>query len=339
MLRDGPISSISTASAAGCLGRWGFLGKLTLSIAALALLLHRIDLHMIGQRLGGARIDIAPAVLGLLAGQFVLSGWRWQYILRRMNALEPGIGALLHCTGLSYFYGQLLPSSIGGDVLRTALVGRAVGLRRATISVLIDRLSGLLVLALWAAAALPIVGQDMGVRWPMVVAIEAALAFGGVATVAALRIGLHGRGLSVRPLSLLRGAWTDEVRALARPAVVGVLFATTAAMHLASIGLFHAIACSLGLPIGLGRCLLLLPAAFLLSALPISFAGWGVREGAVVAALSLVGIAPGDALTASILYGLTTPTLGAATIMVGLVGRRLAPIAGKRISAAELLDD
>jgi glycosyltransferase 2 family protein len=318
-----------------------FLGKLALSIAALVLLLHQIDLHIVVQNLRSVRIDLVPAVLGLVLGQFMLSGWRWRYILHRMNAPEPGLCALLHCTGQSYFYGQLLPSSIGGDVLRTALVARTVGLQRTTLSVLIDRLSGLFVLTAWAAVALPVVSQEIGVRWPTVVAIGAALAFGGMATIAIFWAGMRSRGLFACLLSLLRNAWTDAARVVARPAIVGVLFATSAAMHLASIGLFYAIARGLGLPVGLGHCLLLLPPALLLSGLPISLAGWGVREGAVVAALSVVGIAPGDALTASILYGLTTPVLGVATVAVGFVGRRFDPIARGHIlgSAAEIGDD
>ena len=49
---------------------------------------------------------------------------------------------------------------------------------------------------------------------------------------------------------------------------------------------------------------LILPVVILLSAIPISIAGWGVREGLMVIGLGLVGIKPSDALSLSILFGL-----------------------------------
>ncbi len=44
--------------------------------------------------------------------------------------------------------------------------------------------------------------------------------------------------------------------------------------------------------------------ALLVTTLPISIAGWGVREGAMVAAFSLVGVPVEGALVLSILFGL-----------------------------------
>jgi len=41
----------------------------------------------------------------------------------------------------------------------------------------------------------------------------------------------------------------------------------------------------------------------LLAMLPISVAGWGVREGAMVVAMGLLGVAREDALATSVLFG------------------------------------
>ena len=61
-----------------------------------------------------------------------------------------------------------------------------------------------------------------------------------------------------------------------------------------------------GLGIGLGLIdgVLLFPTVLFLSMLPISVAGWGVREGAMIAALALVGITPSASLALSICFGL-----------------------------------
>ena len=65
-------------------------------------------------------------------------------------------------------------------------------------------------------------------------------------------------------------------------------------------------------------CVLLTPPITLLSAVPISIAGWGVREGVMVGALSMVGIGTEHALALSVL-------LGVAMLGNGLVG--LLPLA------------
>lgn len=60
----------------------------------------------------------------------------------------------------------------------------------------------------------------------------------------------------------------------------------------------------LNLDITFAECLLLFPPVLLIQTLPISVAGWGVREGAMVAFLALAGIDGDGALALSILYGL-----------------------------------
>jgi uncharacterized membrane protein YbhN (UPF0104 family) len=48
----------------------------------------------------------------------------------------------------------------------------------------------------------------------------------------------------------------------------------------------------------------------LVSMAPISLAGWGVREGAMIVGLGLAGIVPADALAVSVAYGLLQLALG-----------------------------
>jgi hypothetical protein len=61
---------------------------------------------------------------------------------------------------------------------------------------------------------------------------------------------------------------------------------------------------ALSQPLSASVFLLLYPAIAIISALPISLGGWGVREGAMVVALGLMSVAPEYALAISIVYGL-----------------------------------
>jgi glycosyltransferase 2 family protein len=73
--------------------------------------------------------------------------------------------------------------------------------------------------------------------------------------------------------------------------------------HAISVLIFQLLADAYGLGIPLSTTLIVFPAALLMSILPISFGGWGVREASVVYGLSLYGIPEHDALLASLLFG------------------------------------
>jgi hypothetical protein len=60
----------------------------------------------------------------------------------------------------------------------------------------------------------------------------------------------------------------------------------------------------LGLSIEWGGFLLMVPLVGLMMVVPISIAGWGVREGVMVVGFGYLGVAPEAALALSILYGL-----------------------------------
>ena len=49
----------------------------------------------------------------------------------------------------------------------------------------------------------------------------------------------------------------------------------------------------------------MIPPVILISTIPISIAGWGVRESSMIVAFTYAGLAAGDGLIVSILVGLT----------------------------------
>jgi len=63
----------------------------------------------------------------------------------------------------------------------------------------------------------------------------------------------------------------------------------------------------------------------LVSMIPISFGGWGVREGAMVVFFGLVGVPAADALAMSILFGLAALVAGLPGGVLWVVQRRAQP--------------
>jgi uncharacterized membrane protein YbhN (UPF0104 family) len=70
--------------------------------------------------------------------------------------------------------------------------------------------------------------------------------------------------------------------------------------------------CARGMHIGLdfGAALIVIPAVMLVSMAPISFAGWGVREGSMIFGLGLLGISAADSLAVSVAFGILQFLLG-----------------------------
>src|ERR1019366_5872386 len=62
----------------------------------------------------------------------------------------------------------------------------------------------------------------------------------------------------------------------------------------------------LGLPVSFLDCMVLVPPVILVMTVPISIAGWGVRETAMVVAFGFIGLNGTSALALSLFFGLTT---------------------------------
>ena len=74
--------------------------------------------------------------------------------------------------------------------------------------------------------------------------------------------------------------------------------------HLLSMTVFFLLGNGLGLHYPLQVYLALVPPVVLLTILPVSLAGWGIREGAMVGFFLLIGADKATVLSLSILYGL-----------------------------------
>jgi hypothetical protein len=69
-------------------------------------------------------------------------------------------------------------------------------------------------------------------------------------------------------------------------------------------------------------CALLVPAVLEIAMLPISIAGWGIREGAAVVAFGSVGLPAHQAIGSSVAFGLTIAAVGMLGGLMWLSDRR-----------------
>jgi uncharacterized protein (TIRG00374 family) len=93
--------------------------------------------------------------------------------------------------------------------------------------------------------------------------------------------------------------------------------------HLGRVAVVFVLAIALGIWVSPFDAFTLVPAALLLAMVPISLAGWGVREVVFIQAFSLAGVAPSNALALSLVYGLVGLITGLLGGAVWFAERRL----------------
>ncbi len=294
--------------------------KVSFSVALITALLARADLADLGGRLASAGV---PALLIGSLCIFVLSvttAVRWKTVLAGFHHQPLAFADVWRYTVIGMFFNQLLPSGMGGDGLRTWYAWRAgLPLGVAIATVLVDRILGLLGLLLLVIIGLPyLLSLRITGVVATVISISAALLALGIAVflsidhlmagMASLLKGRLGAAPLQRPLvtrvksELARTA--KDTRRLLKALPYGpatVLLSLVNQLVLGLVVLF--LARSMSLSLSPAAAVFLFPPVLLLSMIPISLAGWGVREGAMVIVFSLAGLQAEASLSLSVLFG------------------------------------
>jgi hypothetical protein len=108
---------------------------------------------------------------------------------------------------------------------------------------------------------------------------------------------------------------------LATPRQSVLQFALSVAVHFLSLLAIFLIGRSVELNFSLTTYLVLVPPAILLTLIPLSLAGWGIREGALIGLFTLLGADKVTVLSMSILYGIVLIVASLPGLVVYLKGK------------------
>lgn len=278
--------------------------RLLATAGLLWLLATRIDLSRAVQiMVQAAPALLAAAVLVLLATSAVVA-LRWHVILSA-EVPSPGPGTLLRIVLVGMFFNQVLPTGVGGDAVRVWRCCKlGIPLGAAVRSILVDRSCGYLVLLVVYAASLPGLLSILGDPRQKT-AVVAVLCAGLLALVALLVLDCLPRPLrGLRLLAPLAELSRETRRLFAHPArCAAVLGLSAVTIGLTVLG-FKLVADGIGSRLPFGSWTMIVPPVTLIQLLPISLAGWGVREAVLVIALASFGVPAETALAVSLLLGL-----------------------------------
>jgi hypothetical protein len=208
---------------------------------------------------------------------------------------------------VGYLYNHVLPTTVGGDVVRAFVLGKQTG-RPATAlaSVFLERFTGLTALIVVALATFPfgvqaLHGGPIGGALALVVLGYFVLLW-AILDVRLLRLVQAWVRLPVvRKLTKLHDAidsYRDKGRVLLACMVLSAIFYIGAAVNvLVTARAFRA-------DLGPVAALLVTPVILIVSMFPISIGGLGLSEGAYVFALGVYGLSPAAGLSTALLIRL-----------------------------------
>lgn len=245
----------------------------------------------------GDGVDWKPGLVRVFAdmeprGLAVAFGWlcvglactvlRWRALLGAVGC-PTSVFTTLRLTLLGMFFNIVVPGLTGGDLVKAILVAREHRGHKteAVVSVFVDRLIGILVLAALAAVVIVISGDTFRViRLPVLVSLLAAVVAVILYVNRPLRSALRiDRLIAKLPMAGLFQKIDEALLVYSRrPGVIAFAVLLSVANHLSVIAAVLAVGRAFGDTLPASYYFALVPIANIVSALPIAPGGWGVGE-------------------------------------------------------------
>jgi uncharacterized protein (TIRG00374 family) len=300
--------------------RWVNILRVAVTVVALAVIGWTIDVGRMVSELKRANLRLLLVAFLLYIAGLAIRAYRWFVLVR---ALEPAVSffRLLKLYFVGQFFSTFLPTAFGGDVVRALELTQDTESSVAVGTVLLDRMSGLMVLFAIGLAVLPFSHSWLP---PQLVAVLAVVAGVGLllgALILQRRLLQRATGwlpsvLSLKgegPLARIHAAMTE----CGSRAVLSA-FGVSLAFNIVNIVMNWLCGLALGVDLGLGYFFAVTPLISVSLLVP-SLGGWGVREMVTQAVFSSAGAEKGTAI--GVLLGLIA--LGA-----GLAGGALYAVEG-----------
>jgi uncharacterized membrane protein YbhN (UPF0104 family) len=269
--------------------------QIALTVIAFAYLLHKSDLDVLVASFRSAPLWGIPAGVATLLLVMFAGAIRWRLLLSAYGARTSlPIARLFKLQLIGLFY-NLMPGAVGGDVIRGLVSRDAFGDRVSAglAVVLVERVMGLIGLMLLVVGVLavhPI--RDLQLSpWMFAVGVVACVG------------ALAGIGLARRLAPKLPRALAQQLQSLPELSNLGAFGAAlvVSILNQALVGVMGHLAISpLAPQVQLLDSLALSPLAFAAIFFPLTVAGAGTRDAAMVALYGMLDVPRASALTASL---------------------------------------
>lgn len=265
--------------------------------------------------------------------QVLMLGFRW-HLLAKSAGSGLSISHSIFGILISFFFSQGLPASIGGDAFRIWWHRKeGISTSNALKIIVLDRLYGMAALTLLCICSLMIFISLLGGTRETMLLLCVVVGFGISLSMIMLPWRFDLNHCLKRMLSNSHPKIKTLIRVLVEIQYSLMTQQSSLFLLIVSIGIHILVAIQVYVmghalvpdQISLIKCLAAVPAALLISYMPFSIAGWGVREVAMVCTLGLFGVPPSIAIIISMLLGLII-------LSISFIGGLLWVLGGFRIS-------
>lgn len=257
--------------------------------------------------------------------------WRW---LMAAHGAPLSLRRSLALLWVTQFFNSGLPSTLGGDAARIVYAVRAGATGAIVIAAtVLDRFAGYCSVILYAAAAVLL--QPFGLAfppvWRVVVVVLAVVVPVGIIVLAVinalprpdawarLATDPDARGPRARTARVLLPFLRVRVDL---PSVLTAIIVSVPIVIMVGVALFLLNTATCGCDdLDLPRAIAVAGPLVLAVSVPISMAGWGVREVVMIALFELMGLPPEQGLVTSVLFGLTMFVAGLPGLFIWLALR------------------
>ena len=275
--------------------RW--VVRLCVSFGLLIALAKWLEVSEIADRLAQMQPSWIGLALALSVAQVAASAWRWRFTAGRLG-IELPFSIAVREYYLAMFLNQVIPGGVVGDVSRAwrharaqTLLGSASG--PAVRAVILERASGQVVMAMVALLSVASWPLGLGVTW-----------WWGMLAVGAVVSGFWYWVRDLNDTSLVGRFWRDVRLALFAGLAFPLQFASSVLVVATYLITYVLAARAIGVETPLLVLAPLVAPVLLTMLIPVTVAGWGLREGAAALLWGMAGLTAVDGVAISVAYGL-----------------------------------
>jgi uncharacterized membrane protein YbhN (UPF0104 family) len=274
--------------------------------------------------------DWRPYLLALLLGQLgiVIRAYRWKVLLDAVGARVP-FARTVYLYFVGAFFNTFLPTGFGGDVVRALEAGPGTQSSQAAGTIVVDRLTGFIMLFVLALVALPAAWGTVPQTLLLPIGGLAAGVLAGSALLFEGRLLRRITGRLPRAISLAGEGWLARtysvITACGRAALLRALTASLIYNLGQTLGAWL-IARALNLDLSFWTLLAFVPIATVALLVPVTIGGLGLREGIYVVLFAQIGLGS----TAATAFSLAVYSVDVATGIMGGVIYLVSGVLGLR---------
>lgn len=284
--------------------------KLGIGIVLLFVPLWFVDWRETLSVMANADLRYLGAAVLLLSVNMPLSSLKWELLLH-LQEVRAGFVPVLKAYWIGSFFSNYLPSNVGGDVVRLFVLKCEGKRAEVASSILVERITGLLVLLALGAIGLAMRPQyfdftgGLFFLWSLILGVSAILAAAllwneGVTKL--LRMLPVGQTRLVNKVIDILARITSSMTVYRQqPGSLVTALALSLPFYLILMVFQYLILVGVGASVSLIEVMYVAPMIPLVSMIPISANGLGLAEGAFIVFYTQLGVAPEAALAAALL--------------------------------------